>query len=106
MNTDEAYSNANIKSNKDKLQHVQDITSLVLGIASGILTLESIHGFLLYVIGLTLANGLFYVICGEGKIDKYFKSPIQEVFVSGIVGNMPGFVMMWCLVYALVSTSA
>ncbi|RLV96342.1 ER membrane protein complex subunit 6 [Spathaspora sp. JA1] len=105
MNIEEAYSTANIKSNKDKLQHVQDITSLVLGIVSGILTLESLYGFLLYVVGLTLANGLFYVLCGDGKVERYFKSPVQEIFVSGVVGNIPGFVMMWCLVYALVSTS-
>ncbi|KAG7662740.1 uncharacterized protein J8A68_003728 [[Candida] subhashii] len=100
------YYPPSIEVNKHKLQHVQDITSLVLGIGSGILTLESFNGFIFYFVGLTIANGLFYIICGEGQANKFFKKPLQEIFINGLLGNVPAFIMMWCLVYALVKSSS
>lgn len=104
--TDTVYYPPSIEVNKQKLQHVQDISSLVLGVVAGILTLESFSGFLLYFLGFTVANGLFYSICGEGQPNKYFKKPIQEIFINGLHGNIPAFIMMWCLVYALVKSSS
>ncbi|KAL6451761.1 EMC6 ER membrane protein complex subunit 6 [Candida maltosa Xu316] len=103
---DKYYYQPSIEANKQKLQHVQDVASLALGVGSGILTLESLYGFAFYLIGITITNLLFYTICGENRPSKYFKNPIHEVFFSGIFGNVPGFIMMWCLVYALVKSSS
>ena len=99
------YYQPSIEANKQKLQHMHDVASLALGVGSGILTLESLNGFIFYLVGITATNLLFYIICGESKPSKYFKSPIQEVFLNGIFSNLSGFIMMWCLVYALVKSS-
>ncbi|RCK62925.1 ER membrane protein complex subunit 6 [Candida viswanathii] len=99
------YYQPSIEANKQKLQHIHDVASLALGVGSGILTLESLNGFLFYLAGITATNVLFYIICGEGRPGKYFKSPIQEVFLNGVFSNLAGFIMMWCLVYALVKSS-
>lgn len=99
------YYQPSIEANKQKLQNIHDVASLALGVGSGILTLESLNGFIFYLVGITATNLLFYIICGESKPSKYFKSPIQEVFLNGIFSNLSGFIMMWCLVYALVKSS-
>lgn len=92
----------NVDINKKKLQHVHDVMSLVLGVGAGVLTLESIWGFLMYTAGLTLTNVVFYIFVCEGRPSAYFRKPVQEIFVDGILSNLAGYVMMWCLVYALV----
>lgn len=95
----------NIEENKKKLGSVQDITSLSLGVGAGILAPEPVHGFALYIVGYTLSNLAFYIICCQawkGKSLLFFKSPLQEVFLANALKNVPEFVMMWCLVYALV----
>ena len=100
------YSQANIDTNVQKLQHVHDVTSLVLGVVAGIMTLESLYGFAVYIIGILITNLAFYIICGEKQANKFFKKPIQEIFVNGLLNNTPGFIMLWCLVYALVKSSS
>lgn len=95
----------NIEENKRKLGSVQDITSLSLGVGAGIIAPDPIYGFLLYVIGYTLSNLSFYVICSkgiEGKAGEFFKNPIREIFIENLLHNIPEFIMMWCLIYALV----
>ncbi|EAZ63949.1 hypothetical protein PICST_52049 [Scheffersomyces stipitis CBS 6054] len=104
--SDTIYYTPSIESNKQKLQHVHDIASLVLGVGSGVLTLESAYGFIFYVVGITLTNLLFYLICCEGQPHKFFKKPVQEVFLDGVLTNVAGYIMMWCLVYALVKSSS
>jgi len=100
------YSQLNINTNKQKLQYIQDVASLVLGVVAGITTLESLNGFLFFLGGLTLTNAAFYILCGQGNIHKFFQNPFQEVLILGIAGNIPGYIMMWCLVYALVKSSS
>ncbi|CCE81858.1 Piso0_002535 [Millerozyma farinosa CBS 7064] len=92
----------NIESNKKDLQYVHDVTSLTLGIGSGILTLESYKGFLLYIFGYTAVNLIFYFVCCNKKAASFFRKPFHEIFLEDILSDMPGFVMMWCLTYALV----
>ncbi|CCG23677.1 Emc6 protein [Candida orthopsilosis Co 90-125] len=106
MDSKKFYSQLSISTNKQKLQYIQDVASLVLGVVAGIITLESLKGFLFFFGGLSLTNAAFYVLCGQGNIHKFFQSPFQEIFVSGVVGNLPGYIMMWCLVYALVKSSS
>ena len=104
--TQKFYYQPSIEANKQKLQHVHDVASLALGVGSGILTLESMNGFIFYLIGITVTNLLFYIICGEEQAIKIF----QESFARGVYkwgfSNIPGFIMMWCLVYALVKSSS
>ncbi|KAI5949196.1 hypothetical protein KGF57_004794 [Candida theae] len=100
------YSQLSINTNKQKLQYIQDVASLVLGVVAGITTLESLNGFLFFFGGLSLTNAAFYLLCGQGNIEKFFQNPLQEIFVEGLAGNLPGYIMMWCLIYALVKSSS
>ncbi|KAK6454925.1 Rab5-interacting protein-domain-containing protein [Scheffersomyces xylosifermentans] len=106
MARDIIYYNPSIDANKQKLQHVQDIASLALGVGAGVLTLESAYGFIFYFVGLTVANFLFYSICCENQPKKFFVKPLQDVYLAGIFTNIAGYIMMWCLVYALVKSSS
>lgn len=100
--TETIYCIASIEANKKKLQHVHDIMALALGVGAGVLTLESVYGFLFYIIGFTLTNLVFYQICCQGRVKEFFRKPLHEVFIDGIASNVAGFLMMWCLVFALV----
>lgn len=92
----------NISTNKQKLQRIQDILALSLGAAAGIIGLESMWGFLFYILGITLGNIFFFLICSGTSSESYFQSPFKEVLLDGMLSSISGFVMVWCLVYALV----
>ena len=93
---------AAIDANRSKLLHVHDVMSLVLGTACGILALEAYTGAAFFVATTTLVNAGFYMVCCEGKGSRFFQSPIKEIFIDTLGSSVAGFVMMWCLVYALV----
>lgn len=75
---------------------------LVLGLAAGVLRFEPLAGVLLYVVGFSLTNLSFYLFCCEGNPQLFFASPIREIFVDTLPSGVAGYVMMWCLTYALV----
>lgn len=96
------YYGPSVELNKKKLQYVHDVMCLWLGVGAGILSLESLYGFIFYLAGMTVTNVGFILVCCEGKPKQFFRQPIKQVFVDGIQGNIAGYIMMWCLVYALV----
>lgn len=95
-------SDANVAANKKRLLRLQDSTSLVMGFAAGILQLESLKGFYMFV-GSFISVGLLYVtwIC-QLKPNRFYQSPIQEIFMDSFFREMMGFVMAWTFSYALV----
>ena len=96
------YFTPNLLENRKKLSNVQDITSLSLGVGAGILAPSSLHGFLIYLVGFTFSNAVFYAVCCQLKPLEYFRLPLLEIFLENVVRNVPEYIMMWCLVYALV----
>ncbi|CAH2355190.1 ER membrane protein complex subunit 6 [[Candida] railenensis] len=105
MSKETIYYGPNADENKKKLSKVQDVTSLALGVGAGILAPEPVYGFLFYVIGYTVSNIAFYITCCEGlqgRAGQFYKSPVKEIFVDNLLHNIPEYIMMWCLVYALV----
>lgn len=99
---DPLYFEPNITANKHKLQRVQDVASLALGVGCGVLGLESLNGFWFYLVGFSLSNFSFYMLCCQGSPEEFFKNPLKEIFVDGLFTSLAGYVMMWCLTYALV----
>lgn len=97
------YFEPNVAANKQKLQRVQDIMSLALGVSAGILGLESLYGFLFFLVGFSLSNLGFFLECCKGEAQMFFISPFRQIFFDGFVGGLSGYVMMWCLTYALVN---
>lgn len=91
----------NEQHNIYKLERFQDIMSLTLGVASGILCLESHLGFAFYLVGITLTNTSFHFMCCEGS-KQFYRTPGRQIYLRGLLANLPGYVMMWCLTYALI----
>lgn len=91
---------ANVAVNVAKFNKVNDLSGLINGAACGILQLEGIAGFLYYAVSYLVVNLLFVIICCQGTPTKFFQGYL--VFINGFVGNIAGFIMMWCLTGALV----
>lgn len=106
MSTDESYSSlnsgSNIMINKKSLLYVQDSTSLVFGLAAGILQLESWDGFLAFLGCYTTVCLIFILWTCQLKPQKFFQSPIQDIFIESLFRELTGFVMAWTFSYALV----
>lgn len=96
------YFQSNVASNRQKLQHVQDVMSLAIGIGAGVLGLESLSGFIFFLMSFSLCNFSFYFFCCEKNESLFFCNPLKEIFLDGIPKTLAGFIMMWCLTYALV----
>lgn len=100
MLTDSKVYPTSVQSNLAKLTKVNDVASLVNGAACGILQLEGVTGFAYYVASYLAVNVLFVIICCQSTPTKFFES--SKVFLDGVVSNLAGFIMMWCLTGALV----
>lgn len=87
------------------------MTSALLGVAAGILGLESYSGFLFYLFFSIIATVLFYTFrvaptslpSGYATLDtgRYFRGPI-EFWTGGISSGLAGFILTWTLFYGLV----
>lgn len=92
----------NVMANKKILLWIQDSTSLVIGIGAGILQLESLQGFYMFV-GSYLGVAMLYTlwIC-QLQPHKYYQNPIQDIVFDSFFRELTGFVMAWTFSYALV----
>ncbi|KIX05533.1 uncharacterized protein Z518_06405 [Rhinocladiella mackenziei CBS 650.93] len=61
-----------IQHNTRTLSNIRSISGLLLGIAAGILGLESLHGFVFYVLANMLISALFYFLLAGASPQKYF----------------------------------
>lgn len=68
-----------IQHNTRMLSNIRSISSLLLGIAAGILGLESLNGFLFYFISQQLISSLFFFLLVEGSAEKYFPGTVAEI---------------------------
>lgn len=97
--------------NTRQLSNVRSITSLFLGVAAGILGLESLAGFAFYFISQQLISSLFYFLVVEGDAERYFGGTVskggrgtgkrtgawRDVFLGGglLSEGLSGFVLGW-----------
>lgn len=95
-------SDANVVANKKRLLRLQDSTSLIMGLAAGILQLESLKGFYMFVASFTVISALYVVWICQLKPSKFYQSPIQEIFLESFFRELMGYVMAWTFSYALV----
>jgi len=61
-----------IQHNTRTLSNIRSISGLLLGIAAGILGLESLYGFGFYLLSNTLISILFYFLLAKGTPQRYF----------------------------------
>lgn len=67
-----------LQHNTRMLSNLRSISSLFLGIAAGILGLESLTGFLFYFISQQLISSLFYFLLVGGEPERYFAGSVVE----------------------------
>lgn len=102
---------SNSLSGKQTLSNLQSLTSALLGVAAGILGLESYSGFLFYIVLSIITSVLFYTFrvaptslsSGYQMLDtgRYFRGPF-EFWTGGIFSGLAGFILTWTLFYGLV----
>lgn len=89
------------------LANLHNLTASLLGIAAGILGLESYPGFLFYALLTFLTSALVYVFrvrptaAAELDTTRYFVSG-WTLWTGGLIDGLSGFVLTWTLVYGLV----
>lgn len=91
-----------IKHNLQTISNIRSLTASLFGVASGILGLESYHGFLFYLIGSFVVSVLIYALLAERRPRRYFSSPMQELWAGELFGGLSSFVLTWTLFYGLV----
>ncbi|KAF3762538.1 hypothetical protein M406DRAFT_323596 [Cryphonectria parasitica EP155] len=103
--------NESVVHNTKTLSNLQSLTASLFGVAAGILGLESYDGFLFYIVFTLLTALLFYffrvapesIAAGKPALDtsRYFRGPL-ELWTSGLMGGLAGFVLTWTLFFGLV----
>jgi hypothetical protein len=93
------------------IANVQSLIASLLGIAAGILGLESYAGFLFYFVFTLLSAVLFYAFrvapsskaAGHGLFDtsRYFRSSLQ-FWTGGLSKGFAGYILTWTLFYGLI----
>ena len=93
---------ANVVDNKKRLLFVQDSSALVLGLVAGFLQIESVHGFIWFLILYNLINVIYIVWICQLHPGKFYQSPLQDIFFESFFREITGFVMAWTFGYALI----
>ena len=78
------------------------MTASLFGAAAGTLGLESYPGFAFYLAGTFLVSALIYALRTESSPNKYFYSPIGDLWVGDIMGGVLSFILTWTLFYGMV----
>lgn len=98
--------------NKRVLSNLRSLTSFLLGVSAAILNLESLYGFLYYILGSSLVSLLIHVLLVDGRPEKYFpgngdrgsdgkagnsSGAWRDVWLGGgvLTEGVSGFVLGW-----------
>ncbi|KAK0383116.1 hypothetical protein NLU13_9029 [Sarocladium strictum] len=100
-----------IMHNTKALANVHSLSASLFGVTTGILGLESYHGFLVYLLLSFITATLYYVLkiapdsLAEGRkpldTGRYYRNAF-EFWTSGALNGVSGFVLTWTLFYGLV----
>ncbi|KAA8896049.1 Rab5-interacting protein-domain-containing protein [Sphaerosporella brunnea] len=93
----------NVVHNTKILENIRSLTAPTLGVAAGILGLESLTGFAFYLAGSFLVSVLILLLVAGGSPKKYFRSQ-TDIWTHEVFGttSLSSFVLMWTLFYNLV----
>lgn len=82
---------------------IRSLTSSVLGVAAGILGLESLAGFVFYLLGSFFVGVLMLFLLADGKPSQYFRGS-ADIWITEVFGttSLSSFVLTWTLFYNLV----
>lgn len=99
------YYDPNRDYNVKVLTKVKDIASLASGSCCGILQLTGLNGIVLFLVENFLASAVYFyaVSGGPGKVNHFYTRPKRQIFLDNFTRYFASYVMMWCLLYALVT---
>lgn len=91
-----------VQHNNQVISNIRNLSASLFGVASGILGLESYLGFLFYLLGTLVVSALIFVVLAESCPNRYFQSPLAELWGAEVVGGLSSFVLTWTLFYGLI----
>ena len=83
------------------MSNIRSLTASLFGVASGVLGLESLPGFLFYAIGTLFVSGLIFAFRAEANAQAYFTS-VGDLWIGDMFGGLMSFVLTWTLFFGLV----
>jgi hypothetical protein len=91
------------QESEQTLTDIRSLTSSILGVAAGILGLESQTGFAFYIGGSILVSVLMLFLLARGAPKSYFRSQ-ADIWTHEVFGttSLSSFVLTWTLFYNLV----
>ena len=84
------------------VSNIRALTASLFGVAAGALGLESLPGFIFYIVGTAVVSALIYALKAEGKPNGYFYRPFGDLWAGDMFGGLMSFVLTWTLFYNLV----
>lgn len=91
-----------LNNNVSQITTIRHTLALASGLAAGALRLESLDGFIFFVVITILTSIMLYFFMGNAKM--YFLSPFKSLFFDAVLPSFPGYVLAWSVVYSLVET--
>ncbi|KAF8543893.1 Rab5-interacting protein-domain-containing protein [Trichophaea hybrida] len=93
----------NVIHNTKTITDIRSLTSSVLGVAAGILGLESLMGFAFYLVGSFFVSVLMLFLLANGQSKHYFRGS-ADIWTHEVFGTtcLSSFVLTWTLFYNLV----
>ncbi|CCX17422.1 Rab5-interacting protein-domain-containing protein [Pyronema domesticum] len=95
--------NENVIHNQKSVTDIRSLTSSVLGVAAGILGLESLTGFAFYLAGSFFVSVLMLFLLAGGQPKSFFRGS-TEIWTHEVFGttSLSSYVLTWTLFYNLV----
>ncbi|KAI1730648.1 rab5-interacting protein (Rab5ip) domain-containing protein [Ditylenchus destructor] len=95
------YNENAMRNNYQVLEYCRTVQAAVSGIASGIIGVSAINGFIFYFIGVLIQAICWEVKAGFGQWDKFFTSRALCINHS-LVGGLFTYVLFWVFIYGMV----
>ncbi|KNE59219.1 hypothetical protein AMAG_03537 [Allomyces macrogynus ATCC 38327] len=97
------FSDAALMHNTQVLTFCRSAFAIVAGITAGILGLTGWAGFGFFVVATLVLSALLTVVKVGTRSARYFKAPMQEIWVSGVTsGGVFTYILFWTMVNGMI----
>ncbi|KAJ3376114.1 hypothetical protein GGF31_000181 [Allomyces arbusculus] len=97
------FSDAALMHNTQVLTFCRSAFAIVAGITAGILGLTGWAGFGFFVVATLVLSALLTVVKVGARQTRYFKAPMQEIWVSGVTsGGVFTYILFWTMVNGMI----
>lgn len=83
------------------ISHIRSVTSIVFGLAAGILNLTSYYGLLFYIFGTSFVSFMIFFISTKRRPSLYFLHH-REIWTKDVLSGLLSFTLSCTLSYGLV----